>query len=469
LSISPVELVDPLLARQHDMLRRAYLSEQMPPKTIDRLVEVETEVNQEYNNFRAEVRGESWTDNDIRALLRESSDAGLRREAWEASKALGPRVAERVLELVRLRNDVARLHGFPNHYTKSMALDELDEERVFALFDELIEQTEPLWQAWKAEFDRKQASRFGIPVEELRPWHYTDLFFQEAPPSDLDLDRFFEGKNLEDLTGRFFSAIGLPIEAILANSDLYEKPGKNQHAFCTDIDREGDVRVLCNNRSNEQWMGTMLHEYGHAVYDVYTDRTLPFLLRGPAHTLSTEAIAELMGRFSKDGIWLRLYAGVPAEEAARVNSIAQEDQRVQFLISTRWIVTMCRFEQAMYRDPEQDLNRLWWDMVERYQGVRRPEGRDAPDWAAKLHLALAPVYYQNYLLGEMMAAQLLQTLKTQVLKEEPDEALFSSPKVGDWLRKKVFEPGQTRPWEEGLAFATGENLNPAWFVAQLQK
>ena len=53
---------------------------------------------------------------------------------------------------------------------------------------------------------------------------------------------------------------------MLARSDLYEKPGKSPHAFCTDIDREGDVRVLANIVPNEYWMGTMLHELGHSVY-----------------------------------------------------------------------------------------------------------------------------------------------------------------------------------------------------------
>jgi peptidyl-dipeptidase A len=459
---------DPLIARQHNMLRRSYLAEQMAPETIDRLVRLETEISQEYNNYRAEVRGQQMTANDVYDVLRDSKDLDLRREAWEGSKAIGPRIAGRVLEMVRLRNEVARSQGYANYYSKSMTLDELDEERVFAAFDKLIEQTDPLWNEWKSGFDARQAQRLGITEEELRPWHYTDPFFQEAPPGDLDLDRYFADKDLEALTKQFFKAIGLPIEEVLERSDLYEKPGKDQHAFCTDLDREGDVRVLCNNKPNERWMGTMLHEFGHAVYDLYTDRKLPWLLRGPAHTLSTEAIAELMGRFSKDSVWLQLYAGVSPEEAEKVGAEAQESQRVQFLLSARWIILMSRFEQAMYRDPEQDLNKLWWDLVERYQGIHRPDDRDQPDWAAKQHLALSPVYYQNYLLGEMMAAQLLHHIRTDALAGEPPEALFTSPKVGQWLREKLFLPGQIRPWEEGLEHATGEKLNPDYFVAQLK-
>jgi peptidyl-dipeptidase A len=66
---------------------------------------------------------------------------------------------------------------------------------------------------------------------------------------------------------------------------------------------------------------------------------------------------------------------------------------------------MVRFEQAIYADPGRDLAVTWWDLVESLQGLRRPEDRTTPDWASKIHLAVAPVYYQSYLLGELLAFQ----------------------------------------------------------------
>ena len=74
---------------------------------------------------------------------------------------------------------------------------------------------------------------------------------------------------------------------------------------------------------------------------------------------------------------------------------------------------MTNFERGLYADPDADLDTLWWDLVERYQLVHRPDGRHAPDWAAKIHLAAAPVYYQNYLYGELFASQLDATLATR--------------------------------------------------------
>ena len=51
---------------------------------------------------------------------------------------------------------------------------------------------------------------------------------------------------------------------------------------------------------------------------------------------------------------------------------------------------MYRFEKAMYANPDQDLNALWWILVEKYQLVKKPEGRNEPDWSTKIQIALYP-------------------------------------------------------------------------------
>src|SRR5262249_22529360 len=151
-----------------------------------------------------------------------------------------------------------------------------------------------------------------------------------------EVDPWFRSQSLEALTERFYGAIGFDIRELLARADLYEKPGKSQHAFCMSMDRGGDIRVLCNIQPSEYWMATMLHEYGHAVYDQQIDRTLPYLLRVPAHILTTEASAMLFGRLSKNAAWLTTYAGVPAPEAGAASKALGRAGRAQLLVQTRW-------------------------------------------------------------------------------------------------------------------------------------
>jgi peptidyl-dipeptidase A len=76
------------------------------------------------------------------------------------------------------------------------------------------------------------------------------------------------------------------------------------------------------------------------------------------------------------------------------------------LVKLYWTMTLITFEKQLYEDPRQPLNRLWWDAVEEVQGISRPDEWDAPYWAAKSHLSTLPVYYPNYLLGEIAAYQM---------------------------------------------------------------
>lgn len=454
---------DPQLQRQHTLLLNDFTGSQFEPDTIEKMAALETRLRTWFNTHRGNVRGEALPDNELKRILHESDDAELRREAWEASKSIGPVVRDTVLEVVRQRNAAAQRLGFPDYYTMRIQLDDLDVDRVFAVLDQLEQASNAPWERAKAALDQRLSERFGIPVEDLQPWHLQDPFFQEAPPSEANLDAFFPGHNLEHAARAFFGDMGLPADGILARSDLYERENKNQHAFCADIDREGDVRTLCNLRPNATSMGTLCHELGHAVYDEGIDTALPWLLRSPAHGLMTESIAIFMEFFPRRGAWLKHYLDADAAAADKAGALSAREQAVADLVITRWFLVMCHFERALYANPEQDLNTLWWDMVERFQRVRRPAGRNAPDWASKIHIALYPVYYHLYPLGACVASMWRNLMR----RDYPHAAEgLGDPAFGAFLRFEVFAPGASLPWEELLKKAAGEPLTTRYWAEE---
>jgi peptidyl-dipeptidase A len=463
------DIHDPALARQLKLLLNTYRAHQIPPATIERMVAIEKSLESRFNNFRALLGGERVSDNHIRQVLHRSQDVAERRAAWEASKQIGAEVVADLIELVKIRNAAARDLGFANFYTMSLTLDELDEDELFQLLDDLDRGTGPLFDRYRRELDERISKRFGISPREVRPWHMSDPFFQEAPQAEVDLDPFFSERPLEELSATYFRSIGLEIEDLLKRADLYEKPGKSQHAFCLQVDRKGDIRVLCNLRPNEQWMSTLLHELGHAVYDQHVDMELPYLLRTASHTLTTEASAMLFGRLSKNAAWLHRYAGLDRTRATQAGEKFERAIREQLLVQTRWCLVMCHMERALYRDPDQDLDTLWWNLVERFQKVPRPDGRHAPDWASKIHFSVAPVYYQNYMLGEIMASQLQHHILARVLGGGADawERYVSSPKVGQFLIVTLFRSGKALDWRGTIRQATGAPLQTDAFVSEL--
>jgi peptidyl-dipeptidase A len=439
------------LARQLDALYNSYLENQIEPGLLKRIVDLGTEIEKNFSTFRGTIEGDKVTDNKIKDILKTETDSAGRKQAWLASKQVGAEVADDLIRLVKLRNRAARKLGFDNYHTLSLTITEQDVKELDRIFEELYELTNEPFAKLKADLDRMLAAKYSVAVTELMPWHYHDPFFQETPMVyELDLDAYYKEKDVKELGARFYSGVGLPVESILASSDLYEREGKNPHAFCTDIDRQGDVRILCNLKNNEAWMETILHELGHAVYDRYHDPQVPYLLREPAHAFTTEAIAMFFGRLSRNPDWMQQMLGLSDWQRAQIQKVSGKYAQLKQIIFARWDMVMYNFEKQLYADPDQDLNSLWWDTVEKYQFVKRPPGRDEPDWAAKIHFTIAPCYYHNYMLGELLASQLHHHLVYDILKLDSDEnvSYVGQSKAGDFLAEKVFEAGNLYHWNE---------------------
>ena len=169
----------------------------------------------------------------------------------------------------------------------------------------------------------------------------------------------------------------------------------------------------------------------------------------------------LFGRLPRDPEWLRNVAGIDAATVAELAPRLAHARRAALLTFARWVLVMTSFERALYADPDGDLDTLWWDLVEQHQQVRRPDGRAAPDWAAKIHLASAPVYYQNYLYGELFASQLDATLRDRA------GGLVDRAAAGTLLVREVFAPGASLRWDDLVVRATGAPLDATSLARQL--
>ncbi|MFH0981139.1 MAG: M2 family metallopeptidase [Planctomycetota bacterium] len=461
------QVKEPQLRRQLELLYLSFLPAQADPELRKKIVVLEADVEQIFNTHRSLVDGVPKTENDVRKTLADTADSAVAEKVWKGYMAVGVKVEGKLKELVRLRNQLAREMGFSDYFAMSLALQEIDQTQLLRLFDELDELTRQPFAEMKAELDRKMAARFGISVADLRPWHYSDLFFQEDPDAkEVGLDEIFKQRDILALAKTYYAGVGLPAEDVLARSDLYEKDGKSPHAFCHDMDRAGDIRVLANLQPNTNWMDTLLHELGHGVYDKYISNGLPFVLHEAAHGITTEGIALMFGAMTFNEEWLRDVAKVPEDQAARMAAAAQETLRHQKVIFSRWAQVMVRFEQGMYHDPDQDLGRLWWDLKKRYQLLNPPDDPSRPDYGAKMHIVAAPVYYQSYMMGDLFASQVQHHIARTILKvDKPTRTAFvGRPEVGEYLRTKVFGPGKLLMWDELTRTATGEPLSAKYFA-----
>jgi len=468
-SVQSGRMRDPLLARQSQRLYYAYLQNQIEPALLAEIVDLDTRIQQVYNNFRARLEGKPVTMSDIYLIMTTEKDCHKRELAWRASKQVGDVIIDDFIKLVKLRNQAARNLGFDNYHTLSIVISEQKVEELDRVFRELYQLTNEPFAHLKKELDNVLADSYGIAPEQIMPWHYHDPFFQRTPlVYELDLDRYYANHDVKALAEQYYAGVGLPVDDILAHSDLYDREGKYPHAFSHDIDRNGDVRVLCNLQNTERWMETILHELGHAVYSKYHDRSEPWLLREPAHSFTTEAVAMFFGRLSRNAAWMQEMLGLSTQEREEIEKVSARYTRFGQILFARWAMVMYNFEKQLYADPDQDLNNLWWDLVEKYQLLTRPPGAADAGWASKLHFTTAPCYYHNYMLGELLASQLHHHIVHEVFGLESDAGVsyVADTRLGDYLRREVFGPGARHHWNEMIARATGEPLTPKYFVAQ---
>lgn len=452
------KIKDPLLQRQLNVLLRAFKQNSADKPLLSLLSKKEAELMQTYAQFRSEIDGEAVSENDIRTILRQEKTPVKRVKAWAASKEIGNALAPKTLELVNIRNKIARGIGYNDYFKMQLDLQEVNEERLFSLLDTLFEKSEDTYQKIINDIEENQSRKFKVPKNKLGPWAWCEPFCQEDPLATQELDSLVHGVDISQISVQFYKKMGINIVPILEKSDMWERPGKNQHAFCTNIDRNKDIRTLNNVKSSIKWLETVLHEFGHAIYEMAYDSNLPWLLKEPPHMITTEAMALLAGRqaYSSPTLYTML------EVSAKHSNHARESLRRRQLIFSRWVLVMSHFEREMYNNPNQDLNALWWSLVKKYQKIKPPKNRESKhDWAAKYHISLAPVYYFSYLLGELFASAIED--KIEKITGTRD---IASKKAGKFLQEKLFFPGNTLNWEKLIHNVLGTDLTPDPWLSQ---
>ena len=137
--------------------------------------------------------------------------------------------------------------------------------------------------------------------------------------------------------------------------------------------------MLSNNRPSEYWAGTMLHEFGHALYDI---QRRP----GPAVAAAQHAPAHHRGR--RDAV----RAARPRRRMARAGRRSRRSRSsttlgaaawpspagASLLTFARWVLVMTHFERGLYADPDADHDR---PLV----GARRALPARAPPRQAATH------------------------------------------------------------------------------------
>ncbi len=454
-------LTDLLLKRQLQTLIYSFKEKAIPENLLKEIAQKEAALGYAYANFRATLNGKTVSENDLLDVLKKETLPLKRQEAWEASKEIGMLLSPKISELVKLRNEAAKSLGYSNYFQMQLDLQEVDEKKLFQLLEQIASRSDLAYQKALKYIEEVQSKQFATPINKLGPWAWSDPFSQEDPLNRLELDSLLTHTDLIEASRLFYQNMGIDVSPILKASDLFERTGKNQHAFCINMDRESDIRTLNNVKPTLKWFETVLHELGHAIYELGYDKKLPWQLRVPPHMITTEAMALMAGRRAYLPSSLSQLSTYSNSQDELIQKAEEGLQRRQ-LIFSRWVLVMTYFERELYQNPDQDLNKLWWELVVNYQKINPPQNRENKnDWASKYHIGLAPVYYYSYLLGEVFASAMEESIFQLTGSKDLD-----SEAAGRYLQEKLFFPGNSMNWAALIEHVLGKPLTADAWISQ---
>ncbi|HSJ15920.1 MAG TPA: M2 family metallopeptidase [Longimicrobiales bacterium] len=429
---------------------------------------------------------------DLSAIIARSRNPDSLLMAWRGWRTVAPPMRDEYTRFVQLGNEGARELGFADLGAMWRSNYDMTPDAFAAEVDRLWGQVQPLYESLQCHVRAKLGERYGagllgtdgkIPAHLLgNMWaqSWGNIYELVAPPAadpgyDLTERLVAKGVDAREMVRygeRFFSSLGLaPLPATFWERSLFTKPADREvvcHASAWDIDAVDDLRIkMCININAEDFQ-TVHHELGHNYYQrAYNQQ--PFFYRNSANDGFHEALGDAVA-LSITPEYLRqvgLIDRVPPASADLGLLMRDALEKIAFLPfgllvdQYRWQVFAGEITPANY-------NAGWWQLRERYQGVKAPVARSEQDFdpGAKYHVP-ANVPYTRYFLAHILQFQMHRALCDAIGNEGPLHrcSIYGSEEAGRRLQA-MMELGMSRPWPEALKALTGnEQMDASAIVA----
>ncbi|VEU81017.1 carboxypeptidase M32 [Haploplasma axanthum] len=230
---------------------------------------------------------------------------------------------------------------------------------------------------------------------------------------------------------------------------------------------------------------SVMHQIGNALYDQNNDPKFngTFLFGSPSYGFS-EAQARMyenmIGR--SYAFWSRHYKelvalfpkelkGISVVEFYRyINEVKRSKIRAEADELTYPLHIMVRYEieKDIFNNnlKVKDIPRRWRSLMAKYVGVKPATDLDGA--LQDIHWALGKFgYFPSYALGSAYAAQIYQAMNKDINIESVVENEHINL-INEWLKEKINKYGASLTTEELLINATGEPLNPKYYIEYLK-
>ncbi|PIW60606.1 M2 family metallopeptidase [Shewanella sp. CG12_big_fil_rev_8_21_14_0_65_47_15] len=481
--------LDPVNARKLNILRSALvLPAPLDPSKNAELAQISSELNGLYGKGKyCFADGKCMTQPELSTLMAESRDPAKLLEAWKGWREIAKPMRPLFQREVELANEGAKDLGYANLSELWRSQYDMKPDDFSQELDRLWGQVKPLYESLhcyvRGELNREygdtNAPTTGpIPAHLLgnmwaQQWgNVYDLVAPDDADPGYDVTELLEAKGYDEhrmvkQAESFFTSLGFAVlpESFWARS-LFVQPRDRDvvcHASAWDLDNLDDIRIkMCIQKTAEDFT-VIHHELGHNFYQ-RAYKMQPFLFKNSANDGFHEAIGDTIA-LSITPSYLKqigLLEDVPDASKDIGLLLKQALDKIAFLPfglmidQWRWKVFSGEITPAQY-------NQAWWDLREKYQGVKAPTQRSEADFdpGAKYHVP-GNVPYTRYFLAHILQFQFHQALCETAGDKGPVHrcSIYGNQAAGEKLNK-MLELGSSQPWPVALKEVTGKDAMDA--------
>lgn len=483
-----VEL-DPANARKLNILRSALvLPAPLDPAKNAELAQISSELNGLYGKGKyCFADGKCMTQPELSTLMAESRDPAKLLEAWKGWREIAKPMRPLFQREVELANEGAKDLGYANLSELWRSQYDMKPDEFSKELDRLWGQVKPLYESLHCYVRGELNNEYGdaiapktgpIPAHLLgnmwaQQWgNVYDLVAPNDADPGYDVTELLEQKGYDEQkmvkqAESFFTSLGFaPLPESFWSRSLFLQPKDRDvvcHASAWDLDNLDDIRIkMCIQKTAEDFT-VIHHELGHNFYQrAYKQQ--PFLFKNSANDGFHEAIGDTIA-LSITPSYLKqigLLEDVPDASKDIGLLLKQALDKIAFLPfglmidQWRWKVFSGEITPAQY-------NQAWWELREKYQGVKAPTDRSEADFdpGAKYHVP-GNVPYTRYFLAHILQFQFHKALCETAGDKGPVHrcSIYGNQAAGEKLNK-MLALGASQPWPVALKEVTGTEMMDA--------